>query len=149
MSDAAQRRVVAVRLVVLAAWCGLTWSLGAVVAPTLFAVMPSRALAGDVAGTLFRIHAWASIALGAVWCLLAVRARVPRKDLGIAFAMLACVIVAGFALPPAMAAMREAVRTGIDPGAASRFAALHGTAAALHLAQSILGIWLVARHGRG
>ena len=44
-------------------WCGSLWTIGYIVAPTLFAMLEDRQLAGSIAGRLFHAEAW--IGLGA------------------------------------------------------------------------------------
>ncbi|HKJ20438.1 MAG TPA: DUF4149 domain-containing protein, partial [Woeseiaceae bacterium] len=46
---------------VLVIWIGSLWTIGVVVAPMLFAVLPDSSLAGLVAGRLFTIEAYISL----------------------------------------------------------------------------------------
>ena len=50
------------RILVATLWAGSLWTIGFVVAPTLFATLSDRVLAGNIAGSLFRVEAWLSIA---------------------------------------------------------------------------------------
>jgi hypothetical protein len=53
-------------------WAGSLWTICGVVAPTLFATLDDRRLAGDLAGRFFEIAAWLGVAfalplLAVVW----------------------------------------------------------------------------------
>lgn len=139
-----------VRLLLVTFWVGSMWTIGYIVAPTLFATLSDRMLAGFIAGKLFRVEAWLS-----VLCALAVMAlvkwgsldgdRKARKHLlWILTGMLACTLLGYFGLQPFMAALKEGAVGGLmDPEARSRFGMLHGIASAFYLVQSILGGFLV------
>ena len=61
-----------IKLLALALWLGSIFYFAAVVAPTAFAVLPSRNLAGMVVGrSLFSLH-WIGIACGLVFLLCSV-----------------------------------------------------------------------------
>ncbi|MCE2832533.1 MAG: DUF4149 domain-containing protein, partial [Oxalobacteraceae bacterium] len=47
-----------VRVLLVTFWVGSLWTVGYLAAPTLFATLPDRALAGSIAGSLFRVEAW-------------------------------------------------------------------------------------------
>ncbi|HEX7634207.1 MAG TPA: DUF4149 domain-containing protein, partial [Noviherbaspirillum sp.] len=50
------------RLLIATLWVGSLWTVGYLVAPTLFATLSDRALAGMIAGSIFRLEAWLSVA---------------------------------------------------------------------------------------
>ncbi|OWW18940.1 DUF4149 domain-containing protein [Noviherbaspirillum denitrificans] len=138
-----------VRLLLVTLWVGSMWAIGYIVAPTLFATLADRVLAGFIAGKLFRIEAWVSVV-----CAIALIAMVLRKTGGdtkarkhllwIICGMLACTLVGYFGLQPFMATLKEAAVGGVmDPEARSRFGMLHGVASAFYLIQSVLGGLLV------
>ena len=142
-----------VRLLIAALWAGSLWTVGYLVAPTLFATLPDRALAGTIAGRLFRIEAWLSVAC-ALALLLLIRfaksgenARRDKHLFRLVIAMLACTVVGYFGLQPFMAALREAAGPGgaMDAGMKTEFALLHGVASAFYLVQSLLGVALVLK----
>ena len=54
----------------LALWAGLLVSIGALVAPTLFAILANRVVAGGLASELFRRTTFVSIAVALVLCAL-------------------------------------------------------------------------------
>lgn len=138
-----------VRLLLATLWVGSMWTIGYIVAPTLFATLSDRMLAGMIAGKLFRIEAWVSVA-GAV-ALIALVYRDGRVDpkarkhlLWILGGMLACTLAGYFGLQPFMAALKESAVGGVmDAEARSRFGMLHGVASIFYLIQSILGGFLV------
>lgn len=142
-----------VRLLIVTLWVGSLWTIGYLVAPTLFATLPDRVLAGSIAGALFRVEAWVSVACAV---LLIVLSRVPvdkfgdrRRDVpvGLVVAMLACTLVGYFGLQPFMAELREAAGPGgvMDSDAKTRFGMLHGISSAIYLIQSLLGVVLVLK----
>ncbi|HEX8601023.1 MAG TPA: DUF4149 domain-containing protein, partial [Pseudoduganella sp.] len=57
-----------VRLLVAVLWAGSLWTVGYLVAPTLFATLSDRVLAGTIAGAMF--HAEAMLSLGCALALL-------------------------------------------------------------------------------
>ena len=139
------------RLLIITAWVGSLWTVGYLVAPTLFIALPDRVLAGTIAGKLFRVEAWFSVVAGTV-VLLLLRLQAPRLTwsagrIKLVAAMLACTLLGYFALQPSMAAMRETAVNGVMNGDVhTRFALLHGVASALYLIQSLLGIILVVKN---
>src|SRR5262249_47749096 len=60
----------AVQLVLLSLWIGATVLFAAVVAPALFAVLPSRATAGEVVGRILPVLLYTGIAISLVAALL-------------------------------------------------------------------------------
>lgn len=148
------------RRLVVTVWAGSLWTVGYLVAPVLFATLPERALAGSIAGNMFRVETWVSLACGLLLLgLLAVpsnpsteagrgngQAAPGRKGLMIlVVAMLACTLIGYFGLQPAIAAIREAAGPGglQDAGLRERFGLLHGLSSGLYLLQSLLALVLV------
>ena len=139
-----------VRMLLVTLWVGSLWTIGYVVAPTLFATLADRVLAGFIAGKLFRIEAWLSVACGLVLIAFIMRstdvrdARARKHLLWIVSGMLACTVVGYFGLQPFMADLKEAAAGGVmDAEARSRFGLLHGVASVFYLIQSVLGGFLV------
>ena len=58
------------RLLVATLWAGSLWAVGYLAAPTLFATLSDRVLAGTIAGNLFSNQAWLSIACAVVMLVL-------------------------------------------------------------------------------
>lgn len=142
------------RLLLVTLWTGSLWTVGYVVAPTLFATLPDRVLAGTIAGGLFRIEAWLSVACALI--LLALyrlttasgKQESPGKPwLWLVLGMLGCTLIGYFGLQPFMAVLRESA--GPDGVMASevrtQFGILHGISSAIYLTQSLLGMALVLK----
>jgi hypothetical protein len=149
-SSALWRFITAARLIVTTFWVGSLWTVGYVVAPVLFTTLSDRKLAGTIAGSIFRIEAWVSIACGLL--LLAMIAfddasRERRSLLRFILLMLLCVVVGYFGLQPWMAALREAAGpTGLMEGAArTQFGILHGVASLIYMLQSLFALVLVLK----
>jgi len=139
------------RLLIAVFWTGSLWTVGYLVAPTLFATLSDRMLAGTIAGSIFRVEAWFSVACALLLFFL-VKA-LPDGDaarqriLWLPVAMLACTLLGYFCLQPFMAALRETAGPGgvMASSARMRFGILHGVSSALYLIQSLLGAMLVLR----
>lgn len=138
------------RLLIATVWCGSLWTIGYMVAPTLFATLADRVLAGSIAGSLFRIEAWLSLAAGALLLLIEYRAapdaRRGRRHVIAVAGMLACTAVGYFGIQPFMAELKAAAGPGgvMAPDLRARFGMLHGVSSAFYLAQSLLAVWLIA-----
>lgn len=132
------------RLLLVTLWAGSLWTVGYLVAPTLFGTLHDRVLAGVIAGSMLRSEAWLSMACALLmFCLIAVSKDVTaqrRKTLNLVVAaMLACVLVNYFGLWPLMA---EAKLTGER----STFGMLHGISMVVYLAQSLMAALLVLKN---
>jgi hypothetical protein len=141
------------RLLIATLWVGSMWTIGYLVASTLFAMLPDKILAGTIAGRLFQIEAWLT-----VFCALALIGllRLSRKNrsdksgtplLWLVAAMFACTLLGYFGLHPFMAALRDAAGPGgvMDSDARTEFGILHGISSILYLMQSLLGVVLVLK----
>lgn len=141
-------------LLIAALWVGSLITVGYLVAPTIFASLQDRQVAGMIAGAIFRVEAYVSTVV-CVGLLVLANLLVSRKlehyriIRWILLAMLVCSAVASFGLIPYMDALREeALLQGmpvmLSPSAAL-FGQLHGVSSGLFLVQSLLGLWLVWR----
>lgn len=146
----------ATRSILLTLFVGSTWTIGYIVAPVLFSTLPDRALAGAVAGRLFQLEAWISLACSLVLLLLLRRPTSESNGHGAADrnthlligAIAVCTLIGYFGLQPFMAALRaSAAATGgvMPPDVRTQFGLLHGVASALYLVKSLLGLLLVVR----
>lgn len=141
----------ALRVLLVTIWAGSLWTIGYLVAPTLFTTLADRALAGSIAGSLFRIEAWVSVVCGLSLLVLLLRDRRfehRRSCLVLVLLMLVCVSVGYFGLQPFMAELRAlAAASGgvMDEATRSRFGTLHGVASVIYLVQSVLAVGLVLR----
>ncbi len=141
------------RLLIASLWVGSLWTIGYLVAPTLFATLADRALAGTIAGRLFRIEAWLSVVCAIALMLLirfsATEERAQtRKTIWLVIAMLVCTLIGHFGLQPFMAALREAAAGAggiMDGDAKMRFGILHGVSSAFYLMQSLFGVALLLK----
>jgi drug/metabolite transporter (DMT)-like permease len=141
-----------IRILVATLWVGSLWIIGYLVAPTLFATLSDRVLAGTIAGSLFRVEAWLSVCSAIILLLmfksLANHEKTPWKPwLMLIGGMLLCTLIGYFGLQPFMAAIREAAKpSGImTPEAKMHFGILHGIASFIYLIESILGAILILK----
>lgn len=132
------------RLLLITLWAGSLWTVGYLVAPTLFGTLADRVLAGMIAGSMFRTEAWLSLVCGVLVIALLLKApdvTVQRRKtlVWIVVGMLACTLVSHFALQPVMSSMREA-------GERATFGMLHGVSMVIYLVQSVLALVLVVKN---
>lgn len=141
------------RLLITTLWVGSLWTIGYLVAPTLFSTLQDRILAGTIAGKLFRIEAWLSVACGLALVFLlryesdAQSAEKRKSVQWLILGMLVCTVIGYFGLQPFMAALRESAGSGgvMPVEAKAQFGILHGISSAFYLMQSLLGAALVLR----
>ena len=142
-----------VRLIVAVLWAGSLWTVGYLVAPTLFATLSDRVLAGTIAGAMF--HAEAMLSLGCALALLVLlkfatpdwAPRRRRTMLALVAAMVLCTVASHYGLQPMMAELRAAAGPGgvMESAAKSRFGMLHGISSVIYLVQSLLAGWLILK----
>lgn len=140
-------------LLVAALWAGSLWTIGYLVAPTLFLTLHDNVLAGTIVGVLLRSQAW--LAIGCAGCLLALlqvrkAVMVPaqrRSCILIIVAMLACALVIYLGLQPVMAQLKmDAGAAGLAGTPQGRaFGMLHGVSQLFYLAESVLAGWLLLK----
>lgn len=141
------------RLLIATLWAGSLWTIGYLVAPTLFASLPDRVLAGTIAGKLFRLEAWLSVACAfALIVLIQFESRsgnlkTRRYLLWLVTGMLSCTMLGYFGLQPFMSALREAAGAGgvMDAESRMQFGILHGVSSAFYLVQSLLAVALILK----
>lgn len=152
------------RLLVATLWAGSLWAVGYLAAPTLFATLSDRVLAGTIAASLFTNQAWLSIICALVMLVLLwatqtstggifagsaanMAAKARRTLLVIVLVMLGCTLVSHFGLQPMMASLRAAAGPGgvMEGAARNEFGILHGISSAIYLVQSLLAAWLVVK----
>jgi hypothetical protein len=135
-------------VVLVTLWVGALWSVGYVVAPTLFGMIGDRTLAGNVAGRLFTLVAWIGLASAAyllAFQLLRQRWRALRSGLfWVVVAMALMTLASQFGIQPLMAQMKADAwpREVMNSVLRDRFATWHGVSSVLYLVQSVLGIVL-------
>lgn len=142
-----------VRVLIATFWVGTLWSVGFIVAPTLFSTLADRALAGTIAGSLFRVVGWLSIFSGAA--LLALLLQAARRETPkpgkwlflIVAAMLVCTAIGVFGIQPQIASLREVIHAGgvVAEEARKQFGMMHGISTAIFAVQSLLGVVLILK----
>lgn len=127
------------RLFITTAWVGSLWTIGYLVAPTLFITLSDTVLAGSIAGRLFYVEACLSIICAVLLsaCSLYQYKRLSWLVLG----MLMCTLIGYFALHPFMAELRAAGLS--NPDNRWQFGVLHSISSGIYLLQSVLGAMLV------
>lgn len=141
----------AVEAAAVTLWVGGLWVIGYVAAPTLFANLSDRMLAGALAGSLFSAMAWVSFACGGLF--LAVHgmrlgaAGFRQWGVRLAAAMLVLAAAGHFGVQPVLQRLKEEVapQPVMESWNRDRFAAWHGVSGGLYLVQSLLGLALVVR----
>ena len=119
-------------VLVAVAWIGALWTICGLVAPTLFAILDDRRLAGQIAGTFFA---------AAILILVARRFGGRLRDHRLAWWVAAAALLplaSELVLTPLMDAARAS-------GDMARFGALHGVSAALFAGACLAGIGVVLR----
>lgn len=141
--------------VAITLWVGGLWAIGYVAAPTLFATLTDRILAGELAGRLFSVIAWVGMGCAAYLLLFLVAGRrwaVFRSGVfWIVVAMLLLTLGGHFGVQPILAQLKaEAWPRGVmESVVKNRFAAWHGVSSGLYLLQSLLGLALALLQPRG
>lgn len=132
-------------------WVGSMWGIGFLAVPVLFQAQPDKMLAGMLAGKMFTLVAYTSIACAA-YLLAYIASRAAGRTLRlpafwIVAAMLLLTLIGEFALQPQMAALKAlALPNDVMHSAyAARFDLLHKIATALYIAKSLFGAALVLK----
>lgn len=130
--------------ILLTVWVGGMWTVGYVVAPTLFTMLDNKVLAGTLAGRLFTVMSYVGLVSGGL--LLLSLAMDHGKNLlrrwrgPVLIGMLMIIGIGQFVLQPQMAALRDAGLSGANTAA---FMRLHGISQILFLIVSLGGLALV------
>jgi hypothetical protein len=139
------------RLLVAALWAGSLWTIGYVVAPTLFLSLHDNVLAGTIVGMLLRSQAWLAIVCAVLlYWLVKSGGDAPARQRSlilIVCAMLACALVIYVGLQPVMAQLKESAGPAGLAGTpqARTFGMLHGVSQLFYLLESVLGGWLLVK----
>ena len=136
-------------------WVGSLWVVGYLVVPQLFALLPGRVLAGQVAGGLLRQTAWiglvlAPLVLFLLWPVVAGCGWRRRLPLLVSVALIAAGHAVALALlQPEMVAMKVAVAPldVMQSPLREQFIRWHGIASGIYLLQSLLALLVVLRYG--
>lgn len=142
--------------VALTLWVGGLWTMGYLVAPTLFRSLSSdRPLAGQLAGPLFELIAWVGLGCAAYLLVFSLvrlgTAALRRWNFWLLLLMLLLTAVGLFGLQPLLAQLKADAlpREVMESMLRDRFAAWHGVSSILYLVQSLLGLLLVTNSARG
>lgn len=135
-------------------WVGGLWAIGGIAAPTLFAGLADKMLAGTLAGRLFTLIAYVGIACGLYLLLFRFarfRFRAVRQGFfWVVLAMLLLTLAGHFGIQPILASLKaqalphDVMRSVLR----DRFSVWHGVSGVLYLIQSALGLTLVLLQGR-
>lgn len=142
---------VRLRLLLAALWAGSLWTVGYIVAPTLFLSLHDNVLAGTIVGLLLRSEAWLSMACAVLLYVLVRRSELPlgqqRSATLIIGAMLACALVIYLGLQPVMAQLKAAAGAAGLAGTpqGKTFGMLHGVSQLFYLIESGLAGCLVVK----
>ena len=140
----------------LALWVGAQCTVGYLVAPALFALLPDRMQAGTIVGYLFERLGWSGLV--ALLVLLVIRSVLdrgasapPPRWVRIALvAMLALTATGHLLVRPWIVSVRAQIHAAggferCDPALVAQFGRLHGLSSVLYLLGSLLGIALLLR----
>ena len=137
-------------LLAITLWVGGMWAIGFLAAPTLFAELSDRALAGSLAGAMFTWGAWVGIACASYVLLFLLTTRGGRAFKTAAFwlalLMLLLTLAGHFGIQPILSQIKAAAPRQVLEGVLrDRFAMWHGISSGLYLLQSLLGAALVLK----
>jgi len=136
-------------------WVGALFAIGYLAAPTLFAQLADRSLAGSLAGEMFRWVAWLGIACAAYLLLFLMARRgfgVLRSPIfWLVLVMLGLTVAGYFGIAPILAELKADAlpRQVMESALRDRFATWHGISSGLYLVESLLGVVLVVIQARG
>jgi hypothetical protein len=143
------RIATALYTLVIAIWLGSQMAIGYIAAPVLFSQLADRTLAGELAGAMFSVMAWVSLACGAYLLLYLIAIKHKRVFHSRAFwlvtVMLGITVASHFGIQPLMAQLKhDALPLPVTESAFhDRFALWHGVSSGLYLLQTMLGAVLV------
>jgi hypothetical protein len=127
--------------VLVALWAGSLWTICAIVAPTLFALLDERRIAGQLAGRFFLIAAYLGGAIGALLLILSQTRKIQLKARTAALVAAALPLASHWGLGPWMNTARAA-------GDMTRFAQLHAAAGGCFVIACLALVVLVWRFNR-
>lgn len=136
-------------------WVGGLWAIGFIAAPSLFASLKDRVLAGELAGNLFGLIAWVGMACAAYLLVyLTMRRRRAALETAVFWLVLAMLVLAlagHFGIQPILAQLKAEAfpQSVMESAVKGRFVVWHGIASGLYSVQSLLGVALVLLQGRG
>ncbi|MCX7174605.1 MAG: DUF4149 domain-containing protein [Proteobacteria bacterium] len=136
-------------------WVGALFAIGYLAAPTLFAQLADRTLAGSLAGEMFKWVAWLGLACAAYLLLFLMARRgfgvLKSSVFWLVLVMLGLTVAGYFGIAPILAQLKADAlpRQVMESALRDRFATWHGISSGLYLIESLLGLWLVIWQERG
>ncbi len=131
------------RQLLLALLAGVLLTVGALVAPTLFATLNDRALAGQIAGQLFHETNWVVIALVLALFVLGGGTRLSRAGVALVLAPALLLATSEWVLHPLIEAEKLAHGTHT-----TAFAAWHGVSSVLYALATAAAVTALVRELR-
>ena len=128
--------------VLLTLWVGSLWAIGYIAAPTLFATLDDKAVAGNLAGQMFHIISYVGLVCGSLLLVsLFLRYRFQWR-VWLLVIMLVLVASSEFIIQPMMETLKQ---QGLLEGSPikKQFGILHGVASTIYLIVSLCGLSLV------
>ncbi|WP_455206721.1 DUF4149 domain-containing protein [Kaarinaea lacus] len=128
--------------VLLTLWVGGLWAIGYIAAPSLFATLDDRQLAGALAGQMFHIISYVGLICGTLLLISVIGRLGLQWRVWVLVIMLALVVSGEFILQPMMESLKlQGLTEGSD--VKKQFGMLHGVASIIYLIESLLGLSLV------
>lgn len=135
--------------IAISLWVGGMFAIGYLAAPVLFTELPDRTQAGNLAGAMFSIVAYAGLACGSYLLLYLLLRRgwraINAAVFWIVLVMLVLTIAGHFGVQPILTQLKADAlpRQVMESALRDRFAAWHGISSGIYLLQSVLGLWLL------
>jgi len=143
-----------IALIVVTAWVGALWTVGYLVAPTLFMTLANKQVAGMLAGKLFTLVAYVGM-VSAFYLLIHGLVRSSTTVLRQPFfwavlLMLLLTLASHFGIQPLIAGLKaQAMPADVMHSMfADRFKTWHGVASIAYLLECLLGFVLVLKSSR-
>lgn len=129
--------------ILLTFWVGGLWAIGYIAAPTLFAMLEDRSLAGELAGQMFQIIHYLGLFCGLLLIINMLVRKTLSWQLWVIAAMLLLVVCNLFVIQPMM---QELKAIGLVEGSdvMKKFGRLHGASEVVYMVTSLLGLLVVA-----
>jgi hypothetical protein len=136
--------------IALTLWVGGLIAIGYLAVPILFSAQPDKQLAGKLAGEMFHALGYMGIVCGLIvlthtlW--LEQKGKQRNKALWLVGAMLIMSLIIQLGISPQMAELKQLAlpEDVLHSIYAEKFKALHGVSSILYLAESLLGLYLIA-----
>jgi hypothetical protein len=132
-----QRQLQFASALLVTVWAGSLWTVCLIAAPSAFAVLPERRLAGLVVGRLFHIETWLGVIVAALLvAVLAARKHLSKATISIIALTAATPLISQLVVVPLM----DQARAANDM---AQFGRLHGVSAVLFFTACVSALALV------